>query len=74
MNLNPISNPPFQTIQPEFIAQLQKAVGNDNVFVDTETLDKHASDQTKNCYFLPELVVKPQIGRASCRERVCLAV
>lgn len=50
---------PFQTIHPEFIAQLQNAVGNDNVFLDTETLEKHARDQTKNCYFLPEVVVKP---------------
>ena len=33
MNLNPISNPPFQTIQPEFIAQLQKAAGGDNGFL-----------------------------------------
>ena len=33
MNLNPISNPPFQTIQPEFIAQLQKVAGGDNGFL-----------------------------------------
>ena len=60
MNLNSISHMPFQTIHPEFISQLQKAVGIDNVFLDAETLDKHASDQTKNCYFLPEVVVKPR--------------
>ncbi len=40
--------------------QIIEAVGNDCVFKDAETLDKHSHDESKNIYFLPEIVVKPR--------------
>lgn len=41
-------------------SQLIEAIGNDCVFKDAETLDKHSHDESKNIYFLPEIVVKPR--------------
>ncbi len=41
-------------------SQLIEAIGSDCVFKDAETLDKHSHDESKNIYFLPEIVVKPR--------------
>ena len=41
-------------------AQIRTAVGDDCVFQDAETLEKHSRDQSKNLQFLPEIVVLPR--------------
>ena len=47
-------------ITADLLLQIQQAVGNDCVFTDSETLDKHSRDQSKNLYFSPEIVVMPR--------------
>ena len=41
-------------------SQIIAALGSDCVFKDVETLDKHSSDQSKNIFYQPEIVVKPR--------------
>ncbi len=49
----------FTKITPSLLLEIQAALGNDCVFTDTETLEKHSQDQSKSPLFLPEVVVKP---------------
>lgn len=42
------------------VEELKGIVGLDFVFVDEETLNNHAHDETENLHFLPDTVVKPQ--------------
>ena len=42
----------FQKITPSALLEIQAALGNDCVFTDTETLEKHGQDQSKNPIFL----------------------
>ena len=41
-------------------SQIIAALGSNCVFKDVETLDKHSSDQSKNIFYQPEIVVKPR--------------
>ena len=50
----------FNKLTPYIIAQIVQAVGQDAVFADVETLDKHSHDYTENLKFLPEIVVEPK--------------
>jgi glycolate oxidase len=47
-------------ITADLLAQIKLAVGDDCVFIDAETLNKHSRDQSKNLYFSPEIVVMPR--------------
>ena len=40
--------------------QIAAAVGEDAVFTDIDTRDKHSRDYTGNCQFMPDIVVAPQ--------------
>jgi glycolate oxidase len=50
----------FSKITSSILSDLQKALGNDCVFTDVETLKKHSRDQSKDFAFLPDVVVKPR--------------
>ena len=55
----------METIEPvvltsEHVAALKEIVGGKNVYVDEESLNKYAHDETENLHFLPELVIKPR--------------
>lgn len=41
------------------IEQFRKIVGEQYVFVDEESLNKYAHDETENLHFLPDIVIKP---------------
>ena len=40
--------------------QFKKIVGDNFVFVDEETLNNYAHDETENLHFLPDTVLKPK--------------
>ncbi len=62
----------FTEINPSVLFEIQAALGNDCVFTDTETLDKHSHDESKNIFFLPEIVVKPSdTGQVSRLLKIC---
>ncbi|MBK7561909.1 MAG: FAD-binding protein [Chitinophagaceae bacterium] len=44
----------------QHIEAFKKIVGEDFVFVDEESLNNYAHDETENLHFLPEVVVKPR--------------
>ncbi len=50
---------PYGQITPEFQEQLKQIVGNENFYVDEETLKIHASDETEDHVFMPQVVVMP---------------
>lgn len=49
----------YTKVTPELLEQFRKIVGNDFVFVDSETLEINASDETEDHKFIPEVVLKP---------------
>ena len=49
----------FNKTTPEFIDKLTRALGKGAVFTNTEKLEKHARDFTKDLFFLPDVVVTP---------------
>jgi glycolate oxidase len=49
----------YQKITPEILQAVAKAVGQSNVFVDEESLQNYAHDETEDLKYYPELVVKP---------------
>ena len=51
------------TLQASHIEQFQKIVGVEHVYVDSETLDHYAHDETENLHFLPEVVIKPRTAQ-----------
>ena len=54
------------------ISQFKKIVGDDLVFVDEESLDKYAQDETENLHFLPDIVIKPRTAEEiSAIMRIC---
>ncbi|MBL7814666.1 MAG: FAD-binding protein [Saprospiraceae bacterium] len=46
-------------IPPSVEQQIVEALGQDCVFTDNETLEKHSRDQSKNLTLRPDMVVKP---------------
>jgi glycolate oxidase len=50
---------PYAPVSPPILQDLRQILGDDCVFTDPETLDKHSSDQAEKLRFLPEVVVKP---------------
>jgi len=51
------------TLLASHIDSFRTIVGADHVFVDSETLDHYAHDETENLHFLPEVVVKPRTAQ-----------
>lgn len=49
----------YGRITADFHEQIQSIVGADNYFVDEETLKIHASDETEDHVFMPQIVVMP---------------
>lgn len=46
-------------IAEKLVTAFTKIVGEHNVLLDDESLDKYAHDETEDLYYLPELVLKP---------------
>src|SRR5215217_9142104 len=44
----------------EFIEQFKTIVGAEYVFVDEESLNNYAHDETENLHFPPDVVIKPR--------------
>ena len=42
------------------IESFKKIVGDQFVYVDEESLNKYAQDETENLHFPPEIVIKPR--------------
>lgn len=42
------------------IEQFRKIIGPSNVFIDSESLNHYAHDETENLHFLPDIVLKPR--------------
>jgi glycolate oxidase len=51
---------PFNTVTTDFIAQLQSAIGSDNIITDAELRKNYAHDETEDLHFMPAVVVKPE--------------
>lgn len=49
----------YGQITPQIQDELRAIVGSENVFVDEETLTIHASDETEDHVFMPQIVVLP---------------
>lgn len=47
-------------LKAEHIAALKKIVGENNVWIDEETIDHYSHDETENLRFAPDVVVKPR--------------
>ena len=47
----------------QHIDLFKKIVGNMYVFVDEESLNKYAHDETENLHFLPDVVIKPRSAK-----------
>lgn len=51
------------SITTQLIERFKKIVGEDNVWVDEETLQHYAHDETENLIFPPEVVIKPRTAQ-----------
>lgn len=51
---------PAGTLQKEHIELFRSIVGTDHVYLDEETLQHYAHDETENLHFPPEVVIKPR--------------
>jgi glycolate oxidase len=51
------------TLQTAHLDRFRSIVGADHVYVDKETLDHYAHDETENLHFLPEVVIKPRTAQ-----------
>ncbi|HEX4875733.1 MAG TPA: FAD-linked oxidase C-terminal domain-containing protein [Chitinophagaceae bacterium] len=49
----------YSSLTNYLVDSFKKIIGDKNVFVDEETLDTYAHDETENLYYLPEVVLKP---------------
>lgn len=52
----------YGTLTHELLDQLTQLVGAENAFVDAETLKIHASDETEDHVFMPQVVLMPNTG------------
>jgi len=51
------------TLLASHIDRFKAIVGAEYVYVDAETLDHYAHDETENLHFLPEVVIKPRTAQ-----------
>ena len=49
----------YSSITDNILQELRSIVGEENLFVDKETLTTHASDETEDHVFMPQVVVMP---------------
>jgi len=49
----------YTKITSDFLQQIVLAVGQENVFTDTDSLADYSHDETEDLHFYPEVVVKP---------------
>ncbi len=49
----------YTKITTTILAEIRNAIGNDNVFVDEDSLAAYAHDETEDLKYYPEVVVKP---------------
>lgn len=62
----------YTKITSEILSLIQQAVGADNVFMDQESLNNYAHDETEDLRYYPEVVVKPYDTEAVSRlMKVC---
>jgi len=59
-----VKNHTFQSVTPDVLRRLQEAVGAGNVHTDADTIRVHASDETEDLVFHPEVVVTPDSTEA----------
>ena len=57
----------FNRVSSSLVDRLRDAVGGERVFVDDESLELHASDETEDLVFRPEVVVVPASAEAVAR-------
>jgi glycolate oxidase len=50
----------YNKITPSIVNELKNIVGNNYVFIDTESLTNYGHDETERLVFMPEVVVKPR--------------
>lgn len=49
----------YTTITGAILAEIKNAIGDENVFIDDESLANYAHDETEDLKYFPEVVVKP---------------
>jgi glycolate oxidase len=47
----------------QHLAWFKAIAGEENVFMDEESLDKYSHDETENLHYLPEVVIKPRTAQ-----------
>ncbi len=58
----------------QLLARCKSIVGDSYVFIDDESRDKYAHDETENLHFLPDIVVKPRTAEEiSALMKICHA-
>ena len=58
----------------QLLARCKEIVGESFVFIDDESRDKYAHDETENLHFLPDIVVKPRTAEEiSALMKICHA-
>jgi glycolate oxidase len=50
----------YTKISNTILAEIKNAIGDENVFIDDESLANYAHDETEDLKYFPELVVKPK--------------
>jgi len=61
-----------KSLTTDIIQSIKKIVGDNYVFVDDESLQHYAHDETENLHFLPDVVVKPRTAdEISAIMKVC---
>lgn len=50
----------YTTITGAILAEIKNAIGDENVFIDDESLANYAHDETEDLKYFPEVVVKPK--------------
>lgn len=50
-------------ISPSHIAAFKSIIGKANVYIDAESLQHYAHDETETLHFLPDIVVKPRTAK-----------
>ncbi len=64
----------YTKITAEILSLIQEAVGSANVYVDQESIDNYAHDETEDLRYYPELVAKPlDTDAVSALLKVCNA-
>lgn len=57
-----------------FVKEFSEIIGESNVFLDSESLNKYAHDETENLHFLPDVVLKPRTAfEISAIMKICNA-